>query len=57
LDERKLLAMTTLTILLLVLALSLIALRHTRPEGGWPGAREIEDRDADRMRMELRARY
>ncbi|TDP97259.1 hypothetical protein [Labedaea rhizosphaerae] len=49
--------MTTLTILLLVLAITLLALRHTRPEGGWPGAHDVEDRDADRMRMELRARY
>jgi hypothetical protein len=49
--------MTTLTVLLLVLAISLIALRNTRPNGGWPAAHDIEDRDADRMRLELRARY
>ena len=49
--------MTTLTILLLVLAITLIALRHTTPTDAWPGAHEVQDRDADRMRMELRARY
>lgn len=49
--------MTTLTLLLLVLAVLLVALRHSRPTDGWPGAHEAEDRDADRMRLELRARY
>jgi hypothetical protein len=49
--------MATLAILLLVLAVLLIALRNTHPTGGWPGAREVEDRDAERVRLELRARY
>lgn len=49
--------MMTLTVLLLVLVVLLVALRNAHPEGGWPGAHEVEDRDADRVRMELRARY
>jgi hypothetical protein len=49
--------MTTSMLLLLVLAVLLIALRNTRPTGGWPGAHDVEDRDAERMRLELRARY
>ena len=49
--------MTTLTILILVLAVLLIALRHSAPTDGWPGAHDVEDRDAERLRLELRARY
>lgn len=49
--------MMTLTILTLVLAVVLVALRHTHPADAWPAAHEVEDRDAERVRMELRARY
>lgn len=48
----------TIAALLLVLAVVVALLRHTRPPAyyPWPAAHEVEDRDADRLRLDLRAR-
>lgn len=47
----------TLVILLLVLATTVYFLQHGNCAARrWPAGRDVEDRDADRVRLELRAR-